>query len=105
MSFWFVVTSSPIVYRFCFYLFFSMRRRPPRSTRTDTPFPYASLFRSLHPESGRRAAADRARSAHGARVPPGARQHGGGQCHLELPVVGADILGLSGDPEIGRAHV
>src|SRR3546814_17771492 len=24
-----------------------MRRRPPRSTRTDTPFPYATLFRSL----------------------------------------------------------
>src|SRR3546814_3266309 len=23
-----------------------MRRRPPRSTRTDTPFPYTSLFRS-----------------------------------------------------------
>src|SRR3546814_15407027 len=24
-----------------------MRRRPPRSTRTDTLFPYATLFRSL----------------------------------------------------------
>src|SRR3546814_3043088 len=23
-----------------------MRRRPPRSTRTDTPFPYTTLFRS-----------------------------------------------------------
>src|SRR3546814_15655829 len=23
-----------------------MRRRPPRSTRTDTPFPYQTLFRS-----------------------------------------------------------
>src|SRR3546814_17453201 len=29
------------------YLFlFLMTRRPPRSTRTDTPFPYTTLFRS-----------------------------------------------------------
>src|SRR3546814_4360985 len=28
---------------FCFFL---MRRRPPRSTRTDTLFPYTTLFRS-----------------------------------------------------------
>src|SRR3546814_13255980 len=27
--------------------FFVMTRRPPRSTRTDTLFPYTSLFRSL----------------------------------------------------------
>src|SRR3546814_6707303 len=27
-----------------------MRRRPPRSTRTDTLFPYTTLFRSLGPE-------------------------------------------------------
>src|SRR3546814_14475353 len=26
--------------------FFLMIRRPPRSTRTDTPFPYTTLFRS-----------------------------------------------------------
>src|SRR3546814_21035418 len=31
-----------------------MKRRPPRSTRTDTPFPYTTLFRSA-----RRAAAPR----------------------------------------------
>src|SRR3546814_19473999 len=31
---------------FCF--FFLMIRRPPRSTRTDTLFPYTTLFRSLH---------------------------------------------------------
>src|SRR3546814_17258992 len=30
--------------------YFLMRRRPPRSTRTDTLFPYTSLFRS-HPRS------------------------------------------------------
>src|SRR3546814_6853952 len=30
-----------------FYLFFLMLRRPPRSTRTDTLFPYTTLFRSF----------------------------------------------------------
>src|SRR3546814_15660983 len=29
-----------------------MIRRPPRSTRTDTLFPYTTLFRSLHREVG-----------------------------------------------------
>src|SRR3546814_10162658 len=32
---------------FCFFLFFFLIiRRPPRSTRTDTLFPYTTLFRS-----------------------------------------------------------
>src|SRR3546814_17395288 len=31
---------------FCLDLFFLMIRRPPRSTRTDTLFPYTTLFRS-----------------------------------------------------------
>src|SRR3546814_11250307 len=29
------------------FLFFLMLRRPPRSTRTDTLFPYTTLFRSV----------------------------------------------------------
>src|SRR3546814_17175275 len=29
------------------WLFFLMIRRPPKSTRTDTRFPYTTLFRSL----------------------------------------------------------
>src|SRR3546814_19933248 len=29
-----------------------MNRRPPRSTRTDTRFPYTTLFRSWYNESG-----------------------------------------------------
>src|SRR3546814_8669809 len=29
-------------------IYFLMLRRPPRSTRTDTLFPYTTLFRSLH---------------------------------------------------------
>src|SRR3546814_20602450 len=34
-----------------------MIRRPPRSTRTDTLFPYTTLFRSLRDESRRHIAA------------------------------------------------
>src|SRR3546814_15396238 len=30
----------------CFFVFFLMIRRPPISTRTDTLFPYSTLFRS-----------------------------------------------------------
>src|SRR3546814_8171159 len=43
-----------------------MIRRPPRSTRTDTLFPYTTLFRSRRPRAGhsrRRAAADTRMSA------------------------------------------
>src|SRR3546814_1428268 len=36
---------------FIFY-FFLMIRRPPRSTRTDTLFPYTTLFRSAPPARG-----------------------------------------------------
>src|SRR3546814_15149407 len=39
------------------YFFFLMIRRPPRSTRTDTLFPYTTLFRSLR--RVHKAAADR----------------------------------------------
>src|SRR3546814_20915995 len=47
----------------CFLVFFLMIRRPPRSTRTDTLFPYTTLFRS----SGLASAAryGRSRSADG----------------------------------------
>src|SRR3546814_14037411 len=31
---------------YIFFIFFLMIRRPPRSTRTDTLFPYTTLFRS-----------------------------------------------------------
>src|SRR3546814_3885998 len=39
------------------YFFFLMIRRPPRSTRTDTLFPYTTLFRSTHPRCRPAAAA------------------------------------------------
>src|SRR3546814_13154388 len=34
-------------YGLMFLFFFLMIRRPPRSTRTDTLFPYTTLFRSI----------------------------------------------------------
>src|SRR3546814_16160409 len=37
---------------FCYFIFFLMIRRPPRSTRTDTLFPYTTLFRSWPCPSG-----------------------------------------------------
>src|SRR3546814_12273049 len=46
------IMSALLVLLFCFFFFFLMIRRPPRSTRTDTLFPYTTLFRS--PGSGRR---------------------------------------------------
>src|SRR3546814_982796 len=55
--------------------FFVMIRRPPRSTRTDTLFPYTTLFRS-GPASGCAAAAGAARN--GARplpLPSSRRRH------------------------------
>src|SRR3546814_20430652 len=56
-------------------LFFLMIRRPPRSTRTDTLFPYTTLFRS---EVGRQGGAqspagpvdDDDSSSHASRYPP-----------------------------------
>src|SRR3546814_10008499 len=38
----------------CLCFFLLMIRRPPRSTRTDTLFPYTTLFRSRHPAGGLR---------------------------------------------------
>src|SRR3546814_15605716 len=35
-----------VLYVFLIIFFFLMIRRPPRSTRTDTLFPYTTLFRS-----------------------------------------------------------
>src|SRR3546814_4730569 len=95
-----------------------MRRRPPRSTRTDTLFPYTTLFRSvLGQEQVRHRLADdgRASDHHGVEareVGPGAPQQkqaaerrarhhaagAGGQA--------ADIDRMEAvDVQIGRAHV
>src|SRR3546814_3893718 len=50
-----VITASSDIYMCVFvfnFFFFLMIRRPPRSTRTDTLFPYTTLFRSGRAEVG-----------------------------------------------------
>src|SRR3546814_12323603 len=75
------------VFLFCaiFTLFFLMIRRPPRSTRTDTLFPYTTLFRSLRIERAEYQTAD-------ARVDDGAGAHHAGferhvQRRISEPVI------------------
>src|SRR3546814_12560744 len=51
-----VCSSAYLFVRICMLLsftivFFLMIRRPPRSTRTDTLFPYTTLFRSPRPDN------------------------------------------------------
>src|SRR3546814_3646739 len=58
----------------CFFVFFLMIRRPPRSTRTDTLFPYTTLFRSVVQPTVPLRAGDRA----GPGAEPGLRSRCGG---------------------------
>src|SRR3546814_16392571 len=90
-------------------LFFFLRiRRPPRSTRTDTLFPYTTLFRSRrhrHPARvGRVSARHRLHRAAGpGRRPPDRRgrpHRGRGHrpaAHLHLPGRGRPAAGRAGD--------
>src|SRR3546814_3643893 len=66
-----------------------MIRRPPRSTRTDTLFPYTTLFRSVGRggaafRTARRIAGDRRARASGGAAEPGARRTGVRACHFPL---------------------
>src|SRR3546814_18106692 len=51
-----------------YLLFFLIKLRPPRSTRTDTLFPYTTLFRSRSPHRSPRC--PRRRSRYAAESPP-----------------------------------
>src|SRR3546814_18858423 len=89
-----------VVYGVCvcvvllFLFFFLMIRRPPRSTRTDTLFPYTTLFRSTGPAARRAARGRVLRPRRDFPPAPGRQRSGAGgrrrQDHAE---------------EIGRAHV
>src|SRR3546814_12699470 len=48
----FIVVVGQVVTFIVFLCFFLMIRRPPRSTRTDTLFPYTTLFRSPRDRGG-----------------------------------------------------
>src|SRR3546814_8633779 len=79
-----------------------MNRRPPRSTRTDTLFPYTTLVRShrideididhialMRPERGAAASRDAGKNE------CGTRQNGGTETHADLPDAvepGADCI-------------
>src|SRR3546814_1850443 len=65
------------------FFFFLMRRRPPRSTRTDTLFPYTTLFRSVG-RSVPRQVPHRAREA-GTRGPDGRGDNARSVVHRRRP--------------------
>src|SRR3546814_2353696 len=68
-------------------VFFCLRiRRPPRSTRTDTLFPYTTLFRSVagHHFAGRHCADDLAAGQTDGALIVVPRHHGAGE-HVILP--------------------
>src|SRR3546814_15790487 len=86
--------------------FFLMIRRPPRSTRTDTLFPYTTLFRAMpdgmlagaRPGSGNFSIAITGKAAHAGRNPEEGRN---------AIVAAADLtlrLAAAADPEIRRSE-
>src|SRR3546814_10969373 len=97
---------------YAFYFFFLMIRRPPRSTRTDTLFPYTTLFRSQPElrglEIGDRLAALPAVLDVGQRLlqrRPGAAERAGGDVAADAVEAGhgdADTLALAADQVLGR---
>src|SRR3546814_14200691 len=86
---------------FYLFVFFLMIRRPPRSTRTDTLFPYTTLFRS----HGDRQRVDQRRDRGGVageldEILEARPVRLGASSPIRERVVGAGDAG-----EIGRAHV
>src|SRR3546814_14248749 len=102
-----------------------MRRRPPRSTRTDTLFPFTTLFRSpidfAPPSPSRASPAGQSRRPQAAASPKGVRKMAKETNRIDIyQAVTDDILAMleagtkpwvkpwSGGPtipQIGRAHV
>src|SRR3546814_1577277 len=77
----------------CLVCFFLMIRRPPRSTRTDTRFPYTTLFRSAVVR--RRCAVEV--GAGGFEAERLARlEHGVGRGQVELHALGQELLDPQG---------
>src|SRR3546814_3540611 len=80
------------MYLYLFSFFFVMIRRPPRPTRTDTLFPYTTLFRSSRPALAR--AGQRVRQMNPARrfQAMNVRQFAVAVFCMGLIVVGSNIL-------------
>src|SRR3546814_14719897 len=82
--------------------FFLMIRRPPRSTRTDTLFPYTTLFRSVAGAGA--GAVAQAGGAAGRRRQAGRRQPR--EVQPDRPKTHCDCgIEVAAQNEIGRAHV
>src|SRR3546814_18922635 len=97
-----------MLFMLCMFCFFLMIRRPPRSTRTDTLFPYTTLFRSARRHRrGQHIADERV----GDRLEPDRRARVGAEAEPIGPrAVAADRAPeRAGEArfagEIGRAHV
>src|SRR3546814_5872514 len=73
-----------------------MIRRPPRSTLTDTLFPYTTLFRSPGPRSFRRCQPSHSDAALRTGAPPSPLRHGLSRPALRRPGV-AESLRLSAE--------
>src|SRR3546814_3691852 len=71
-----------------------MIRRPPRSTRTDTLFPYTTLFRSRwHPPGDqRRPVGEPRRFGRADTVPAEIRKHDRSEEHTSTPVTNAHLV-------------
>src|SRR3546814_3164325 len=82
------------------FFLFLMIRRPPRSTRTDTLFPYTTLFRSVAVGADQRARAGVAGAAQIDAVDPASRRRGGADI-ADRPL---DIDHLSLDAGRGRRN-
>src|SRR3546814_2805844 len=81
---------------FCLYcLFFLMIRRPPRSTRTDTLFPYTTLFRSL---------ATRRIMGQSCEFPPGECSYGTGKVKLRPRQIFRVFPGVGEQPQGKRSR-
>src|SRR3546814_2416320 len=71
-----------------------MRRRPPRSTRTDTLFPYTTLFRSVPPRNRQDDVAER--------LPVPQNPEFGAT--VAQPDIGGPVLRFGIDPERDRPY-
>src|SRR3546814_20828756 len=108
---WIIIVVPTIARSISLRFFFLMIRRPPRSTRTDTLFPYTTLFRS----AARLHAAGRHPLRHAVVAPAALARGGRGPLRPRLralhhpaehPVQLAGPGRRAGHPgEIGRAHV
>src|SRR3546814_6720409 len=90
--------------------FFLMIRRPPRSTRTDTLFPYTTLFRSARPERSTaiRGASGAALSTASCSVAPTSTWSARVRLSASASASVAPLVNTSRAPDhaqIGRAHV